>query len=184
MSVQIKNLDMENKIQIFDNFLEKKDFNNLKQFMLSGESDFQWYFSPDKVTDGDGMPQFCHVFYENCNVNTDKFQYIEPLVKKIDPLAIVRIKSNITMKTSAMLTSPLHHDSNPNTFDNRDNITLDNQRTGVFYLNTNNGYTYFESGERVDSVENRLLVFPSSKRHAGTTNTDVDYRCVINLNWF
>ena len=88
------------------------------------------------------------------------------------------------MKTSAILTSPLHHDSNPNTFDNRDNITLDNQRTGVFYLNTNNGYTYFESGERVDSVENRLLVFPSSKRHAGTTNTDVDYRCVINLNWF
>ena len=184
MSVQIKNLDMENKIQIFDNFLEKKDFNNLKKFMLSGESDFQWYFSPSKVHDDDGIPQFCHIFYEYDNVTTNKFQYIEPLVKKINPVALVRIKSNITMKTSTILTSPLHCDMNPNIFDNRDNITFDNQRTAVFYLNTNNGYTYFEGGERVNSVENRLVVFPSSKRHAGTTNTDADYRCVINLNWF
>ena len=184
MSVQIKSFDMENEIRIFDDYLEKKDFNNLKQFMLSGESDFQWYFSPDKVTDGDGIPQFCHVFYENCNVNSDKFQHIEPLVKKINPLAIVRIKSNITMKTSTILTSPLHCDMAPNIFDSHDNVTLDNQRTAVFYLNTNNGYTYFEGGERVDSVENRIVIFPTSKRHAGTTNTDADYRCVINLNWF
>ena len=39
--------------------------------------------NPD--TDGDGIPQFCHVFYENCSINSDRFQYIEPLVKKINP---------------------------------------------------------------------------------------------------
>ena len=88
------------------------------------------------------------------------------------------------MKTSTILTSPLHSDILPEIYENRENVTLDNQRTGVFYLNTNNGYTYFEGGERVTSVENRLVVFPSSKRHAGTTNTDADFRCVINLNWF
>ena len=175
---------MDNEIQIFDDYLKKEDLNNLKELMLSDEGNFQWYFSPCKVTDGDGIPQFCHVFYENCTINSDRFDFIEPLVKKINPVAIVRIKSNITMKTSSILTSPLHCDILPEIYESRDNVTLDNQRTGVFYLNTNNGYTFFDGGERVSSVENRLVVFPSSKRHAGTTNTDTDFRCVINLNWF
>ena len=152
---------MDNEIQIFDNYLEKKNLNNLKELMLSDEGNFQWYFSPSKVTDGDGIPQFCHVFYENCTINSDRFKFIEPLVKKINPVALVRIKSNITMKTSTILTSPLHSDILPEMYENRNNVTLDNQRTGVFYLNTNNGYTYFEGGERVESVENRLVVFPS-----------------------
>ena len=49
---------MDNEIQIFDNYLEKKNLNNLKELMLSDEGNFQWYFSPCKVTDGDGIPQF------------------------------------------------------------------------------------------------------------------------------
>ena len=175
---------MDNEIQIFDDYLEKEDLNNLKELMLSDEGNFQWYFSPCKVTDGDGIPQFCHVFYENCSINSERFQFIEPLVKKIDPVAIVRIKSNITMKTNSILTSPLHSDILPEIYENRDHVTLDNQRTGIFYLNTNNGYTYFENGQRVLSIENRMVIFPASKRHAGTTNTDVDFRCVINFNWF
>jgi hypothetical protein len=175
---------VETFIKTYDNFLDPDDLIKIKDLMVSDEGNFQWYFSPCKVTDGDGIPQFYHVFYDNCNINSDRFQYIEPLVKKINPVALVRIKSNITMKTSTILTSPLHSDILPEIYENRENVTLDNQRTGVFYLNTNNGYTYFESGERVDSVENRLVVFPSSKRHAGTTNTDADFRCVINLNWF
>ena len=86
-------------MEIHDNFLDPQDLNKIKDLMLSDEGNFQWYFSPSKVTDGDGIPQFCHVFYENCSINSDRFQYIEPLVKKINPVAIVRIKSNITMKT-------------------------------------------------------------------------------------
>ena len=54
----------------------------------------------------------------------------------------------------------------------------------LLYMNTNNGKTIFEDGEEVDSVENRMVIFPASRMHAGTTHTDAMYRCVINFNWF
>ena len=30
------------------------------------------------------------------------------------------------------------------------------------YMNDNNGYTYFEDGQRVESKENRTVLFPSN----------------------
>ena len=57
------------------------------------------------------------------------------------------------------------------------------QKTGIFYLNSNDGYTFFENGEKIKSVENRMVIFPSSLYHAGTTHTDAQYRCVVNMNW-
>ena len=30
----------------------------------------------------------------------------------------------------------------------------------------------------------RMIIFPASKQHAGTTHTDTTYRCLINFNWF
>ena len=60
----------------------------------------------------------------------------------------------------------------------------DNALISILYMNTNNGYTKFESGEKVESVENRLVTFPNSLRHAGSTNNcDAMYRCVMNINW-
>ena len=79
------------------------------------------------------------------------------------------------MKDTEIRTTPMHQDYK---------ITLDNQKTGIFYVNTNNGKTVFEDGEQITSIANRLIVFPACKIHAGTTHTDVNYRCVINLNWF
>ena len=35
----------------------------------------------------------------------------------------------------------------------------------------------------VESVANRLVVFPSSMLHAGVTTTDAKYRTVINFNF-
>ena len=61
---------------------------------------------------------------------------------------------------------------------------LENQKTGIFYINTNNGKTIFESGEQVDSVENRMIIFPGSLMHTGTTHTDTNIRCLINFNWY
>ncbi len=55
--------------------------------------------------------------------------------------------------------------------------------TAIFYMNTNNGYTYFEDGTKVESVENRLVVFPSYFSHAGATCTDEQRRVVININY-
>ena len=61
---------------------------------------------------------------------------------------------------------------------------VDDCITSIFYLNTNNGKTIFESGLEVDSVENRMIIFDSNEKHHGITTTDTPRRCLINFNYF
>ena len=56
--------------------------------------------------------------------------------------------------------------------------------TAIFYLNSNNGYTEFEDGTKVESVANRFVSFPSTLKHRGTSCTDENVRVVINFNYF
>tara|TARA_B100001564_G_C20329660_1_gene529582 strand:+ start:122 stop:634 length:513 start_codon:yes stop_codon:yes gene_type:complete len=53
----------------------------------------------------------------------------------------------------------------------------------IYYFNTNNGYTLFENGDKVESVANRLIKFKSNLRHTGTTCTDQPNRYVLNVNY-
>ena len=158
------------------NFLSKNHFKHLKEEMESAE--FPWYFQQSVVLPPpvpDTHFQFTHTFYHNGMWSSKSRWILDPVLDKIRPMSILRIKANLNPRESKHIEHGLHADFKS------DNAKI---TTAIFYVNTNNGYTYFEGGERVDSIENRLLVFPSSKRHAGTTNTDADYRCVINLNWF
>jgi hypothetical protein len=50
-------------------------------------------------------------------------------------------------------------------------------------MNTNNGYTEFEDGTRVESVANRFISFPVGMKHRGTSCTDKKTRVVINFNF-
>jgi hypothetical protein len=55
----------------------------------------------------------------------------------------------------------------------------------IFYLNTNNGMTIFENGYKVESIENRLMIFDPSILHRSTTCTDDEVgRFNINMNFF
>ena len=55
--------------------------------------------------------------------------------------------------------------------------------TGILYINTCNGYTKFENGKKVKSVENTYVEFDSTLKHTGTTCTDTDRRLVLNINY-
>ena len=50
-------------------------------------------------------------------------------------------------------------------------------------MNTNNGYTEFEKGDIVESVENRMVIFDSNLKHQTVTCTDEKIRIVINFNY-
>ena len=50
-------------------------------------------------------------------------------------------------------------------------------------MNTNDGYTKFEDGTKVESVANRMVTFPNSMKHTGTTTSNSEYRLVINFNY-
>ena len=61
--------------------------------------------------------------------------------------------------------------------------TIKTWTTSVYYINTNNGYAEFENGEKVESVENRIVKFQSNLKHRGTTCTNEQTRVVINFNY-
>ena len=56
-------------------------------------------------------------------------------------------------------------------------------KTAIFYFNTNNGYTEFETGEIVESIANRIVIFDGRIKHRGTTCTDQKTRVVLNINY-
>jgi len=51
-------------------------------------------------------------------------------------------------------------------------------------LNTCDGYTRFETGEKIDSVANRIIFFDPSIRHTSTNTTNDKRRININFNYF
>ena len=51
----------------------------------------------------------------------------------------------------------------------------------IFYVNSNDGFTEFETGEKIKSMENRLLMFDNKLKHFGTTSTNSKTRIVLNL---
>ena len=55
--------------------------------------------------------------------------------------------------------------------------------TSIFYVNTNNGYTELETGEKIESVANRLVTYPLNMKHSGVTQTDTQQRVLINFNY-
>ena len=58
-----------------------------------------------------------------------------------------------------------------------------NQKTAIFYINSNNGYTVFKDNSKVISRENRLCLFNGHIEHAGVSCTDARRRIVLNINY-
>jgi len=167
-------------MQIFDNFLPKQDFMNLANMMLY-TGNFPWQTSnvitPNIITTEDYLYNFqmVHTFFSNQDVTlaSEHFYLIKPFIDILNPLALVRAKANLTTKTEKIIEQGWHTDYGKNV-----KIT-----TGVYYLNTNDGYTKFENGEVIESVENRLVLFDSDLTHTGSTTTNAQFRCVINFNF-
>ena len=55
--------------------------------------------------------------------------------------------------------------------------------TAIYYLNTNNGYTEFEDGTKIESIANRFFLFDGAIKHASTTTTNALARFNINFNF-
>jgi hypothetical protein len=119
--------------------------------------------------------QLYHEFYSNYSPTgqNNSFKIIMPFLVKIKPAAIIRIKANMNMRTSKVIEHGFHTDH-----------PYPNAKTSVYYLNTCDGYTLFEDGTKVESIENRLVTFDSSTNHSGTTCTNQISRIVINFNYY
>ena len=161
-------------MKIIDNFLQEDEFKVLQQYLFS--ETFNWYYNDCIATQKQGIDQFQFVypFFDIAKPSLNNwYPFLQPLLLKLNPQYILRIKVNCRPRSSQGVLSPFHTD-----------MSL-NQQTAIFYLNTNNGYTKFKDDEYDDvpSVANRLLTFHGNLKHAGCSATDVNRRVVLNINY-
>jgi hypothetical protein len=173
---------MSTDIEIIDNFLPDHLFEKLQDEILG--NDFPWFVCGDIVNESLGhIPpdinynwQLFHLFYYNPHEISRYFPIMDSLLVTLQPMMTLKIKANLNPVADRIIEHGMHVDTYP--YELAEMLT-----TSVFYLNTNNGYTAFEDGTKVESVANRLVSFPASMMHTGTTCTDEKYRAVINLNY-
>ena len=157
-------------IQIIDNFLSEEEFKSIQSFMMGGE--FRWFYADGKAFVDDGSFHMIHMFFQpEVGLNSEHITMWNTFMNKVEAKKCERIKANLTFKTPTIELSEYHSD-------------YDDMKTAIFYINTNNGYTEFESGVRVNSVANRVCIFNSNLNHRGVTHTEGDQqRIVVNFNY-
>ena len=155
-------------MKIVDNFLNNLEFQKIKQSVLNPY--FDWYYQSSKVSDNDGGQQFTHIFFSEDGNMSNFFNILKPIFFKLKAKDIIRAKINLTHKKETIKKFAYHIDTHKNC------------KTAIFYLNNNNGKTLFKDIE-VESVANRMVIFPSNLEHTGTTHTDKDFRIVLNINY-
>ena len=175
-------------MKIEDNFLEQKVFDELQTLMMG--KNFTWYFrsryyaqqqEEEVVKEEDVLDQFqfTHTFYDAGAQRSSYMEQVQCFLELLSVLSIGRIRANLNTRLPTFIKNPFHSDM--------ENILEEKQKqwtTSIFYVNTNNGYTLFEDGTKVESVANRMLIFPAHMKHTGTSCTDQQIRIVINFNYY
>jgi hypothetical protein len=156
-----------------DNYLPPEYFKKLQDKVLSNK--FPWLYQADVANIGENQSNhfyFNHGIYENNIPRTPFFEECIPLFDKLGVRGLVRARALLYVNQGKQIIHEKHTDYN---FEHK---------TAVFYMNTNNGYTEFEDGTKVKSVENRIVLFDGSKPHNSTTCTDQKVRVVLSINYF
>ena len=158
-------------MNIYKNFLNEKDFKQIESFMMS--PNMPWFFNDGVVSWNDKKYfQFTFLFLDGGKKNCvdEHFNILKPFFKKIKFNKLNRIKANLLTKDKKIIEHGMHTDQKQGI-------------TGIFYLNTCNGYTKFETGEKIKSEKNKYIEFNSTLKHTGSTCTDEKRRVVINFNY-
>jgi len=159
-------------MKIYKNFLNTEEFNPIQETLSSAY--FPWYYNEGVVKKNDGHAQLIHTFFDKDKnyINSDYYTLLQPLLQKIKPFTLLRIKANLTLKTESPIEYGFHVD-----------FPLSKITTALFYVNTNNGYTLFENKKKIKSVANTYVEFDSTLSHTGISSTDTLNRLVINFNY-
>jgi hypothetical protein len=173
--------------EIIDNFLSEDIHKNISDMVFGGE--LPLFCQHNTLPDGEfgseelnekhnikreGHPFFYHMFFKDLKHVSDWDSMYMPIMEKLNPLAMIRVKLNVFSNAGEPISSGWHLDMNE---------TETAHTTAIYHLNTNNGYILFEDGTKVKSVANRLIIFPGNIIHTGITQTDKDLRAFINLNY-
>ena len=164
-------------MKIEDDFLNQNVFDEFQAFIMGQDIFWNYTTEVDYVSVESKTFMFYHMF-QNAIPCSPYFEKITPLLVKINPISLLRIKANLLTRTPNIIENTFHIDESGWPEEKLKRLT-----TSIFYVNTNNGYTKFEDGTIVESVANRMISFPADMLHTGTSCTDESIRVVINFNY-
>jgi hypothetical protein len=158
---------------IIDNFLDQDYFDHLKNCVFSTQ--FPWVFCQEVANLGEMNDE--HFFFTHRLF--DRFEPLSSFMKELDYLfvhhlevkSLIRARINLYTNIGKLLEHDYHQDFKyPH-------------KTAVLYFNTCDGYTGFRDS-KVESVENRVVLFDGSNEHYSTTCTDQKVRVVLSVSYF
>jgi len=165
------------KYKVIDNFLDIEFYRKFRDILYSEE--LPWFFRSSYTGDiektGTESVYFTHNFFNKNTVSSSLLfkEYISPILKKLNAVSLLQVRANLLLDPGRPTASSFHIDEPCNC------------KTAILYFTTCDGPTILDKKEKIkiDSVENRLLIFDSSIPHSGTSNK-IDRRIVINFNFF
>jgi Rps23 Pro-64 3,4-dihydroxylase Tpa1-like proline 4-hydroxylase len=166
---------------VIDDFLSNEEFTDISTLLCDPDGRFPWYYFDSKVYKNNPLNfydyGFVHSFYSKGRyvsaLPQAEASVISPVYNALGAKQLIKVKANVTMATPLLYQYDMHTDVGHDI----------ESKTAVFYLNTNDGYTLFEDGSKVDSVANRVVIFDEKIRHAGTSCTNAKRRVVLNVNY-
>jgi hypothetical protein len=170
--------------EIIDNFLEKKDFELIKNTFfpqdLSNPNNFAWSYQKGIVRNPELGPTgyeehdwiYVHPLYSTDNgLKFDRYYFIvKPILNKLQIKQLFDIRANLLVPTTEHIYHEFHVDRKVP------------HKVALFYVTPCNGFTVLKDNVEVECVENRMLLFDGLIEHQSVTSTDYP-RCVININY-
>ena len=163
-------------MKVIENFLEDDFFESLKKLII--ESEFSWFRRDHMVSDNDKtLGYFSHSFFNKYGVNCKHYdQFIVPILEKLNAHAVIQVRANLSPSCFYKgIKSEFHTDS------------THPSKTAILYLNTCDGGTELKIDDEIQLVKaekNKMLIFDTNVEHRGTPSTDVDFRYIINFNYY
>jgi len=165
---------MSNPLVLKD-VLNHQDFYKILNFF----TDFKtpWYFQekmiPNSKNDDRGF--FSHYIFRDNRIDSPAFDLIYPLFEKLNVGPLVQIRANFVTRSDNPYECVFHNDCN-----------YTDAKTAIFYLTSSNGYTQFDNEEKtkIYCESNKVIVFDCKLKHKMVSQTDVNKRLLINLNYF
>jgi len=157
--------------EIIDNFLDKDSFLKIKNALMSNA--FPYYYTNEisYLNSKDGV-YFTHLFYNDEFNKSMWYELIDPIVKKLKVKSLIRIKANVYTPSAKIIEHSSH-------------IDYKFKHTGfLYYINTNDGFTRLSKNIKIESIENRGLIFEPYIEHNSSTCTNKEGRININFNYF
>ena len=162
-------------MQVIPNFIENKQVQHDIKNTLTRNGGFSYFYNDHVVSENDYSDfYFFHFLFIDNNVPECSPMFVKilsPILGRLKFNYLMRAKVNLYTKKSEFIQTEMHIDSEiPH-------------MVGLYSVNTNNGYTLFEDGTKIESIENQMVIFDGSKKHCSVSQTDTNVRSNININF-